>query len=555
MRKIIVILLSAFLFACSMNLTSEFDGTKVEKIDNPIRVAILPLEKLDSQSGYIKKIMEVRDLELIFGKSAKFELVDLAQTNEAFLDLGEDLSVEELEPEEIEDLGKELNADIVVTATIEEKRNPWFNMTYNMSSMRTGDVTPSKLVLTKYKNERLTTLDTKFMKELDDFVVGEMTKLTDLAIQNYNVKKYDLAKESFENIIKINPESTEPYYYLGLINLKNEEYDQALARFDYLVAQDTAGTIKYRERQAQTYLMQNKFREATNPMKELAEIENTKERWIELADMYSRANDLNNMEMAVLKALEIDEEDLDTIYRYAIILFDKQAFVDAIPYLEKVNQANPDDDIITDNLVTAYQQSGQIEQAITNYEKIVKKDKNDINSRLNLANMYLAAANEAKKNNKNKTAKSYNKKALATFNKVIKIDNTNGIVYNRLASLYYGEKNYKKAEENAKKARTFSPTNYAPLLIIAQIEQSKGLDKYNEAKKFNREIPKASGSKAETLANKRDEAKNQARDLFTSVEENLNKAMKLTTKPNVIKVIDKRLASLREINERLETSF
>ncbi len=554
MRKLIVLILSAFLFACSMNVSSFDDLEKVEKVDGALKVAILPLEKLDNQSGYIKKIMEVRDLQLVFDQTAEFILIDSDLVARVYDDYG-DIAVDELDKEEILDIGKELGADLVITMTIEEIRNPQFKLIYNLFSMRTGNVSAGRANVVKNRDARLATLNDDFMGKIDDFVTTEMLTLVEIAKQAYNTRRYDVAQESFENIKQIDPSLDEPYYYLGLINLQEEKYDDALGYFDYLVDADTTGNIDYLDKQAQVYLRQGMYREATVPTRKIVEIRDTKDDWLLLADLYARINDLNGMGEAVFKAIKKDSTDADAIYRYANVLYDMQDYQEAIPYLEQAVELFPEDDIVVSNLVSAYQQTGQIAQAIENYEAIVKKDKNNINARLNLANMYLSAAKDAEKEGKTKTASSYKQKATKEYNAVVKIDNTNGVVYTRLANLYLEEKDYSKATTNVEKAMIFSANNYAPFLLSAQIKQTLGLEKFQAAAKFNSEIPKATGSKAESLANQRDQAKEEASQLYRQAEENLNQANKVTTQPKVLNIVESRLARLRELNERLETSF
>lgn len=554
MRKLIVLILSVFLFACSLNVSS-FDGQeKAEKVEGAIKVAVLPLERLDNQSGYIKKIMEVRDLQLLFNLSEKFILMDLDKINLLLEDFG-DIAVDELDKDEITEIGQELGADVVITATIEELRNPSFNFVFNLFSMRTGDVAASKIVLVKNKEERLHVLNDKFMGKIDEFVTTEMLKLIDIAKQNYNIKRYDVAQESFENIQRIDPSLKDTYYYLGLINLDQGNYDEALRNFDYLVEQDDTDNIDYLDKQAQVYLRQSLYREATVPTRKIVEIRDTKDDWLLLSDLYARVNDLNNMRDAVAQAIAKDPEDEDAIYRYAIVLFDMQNYEEAIPYLEQAVELFPEDDLIVNNLVSAYQETGQIAQAIENYEAIVKRDGKNINARLNLANMYLSAAKDAEKAGQTKTARTYKQKATVAFNAVVKIDDTNGVVYTRLANLYLEEKDYTKATTNVEKAMVFSQNNYAPYLISAQIKQSLGIEKFQAAARLNGEIPKASGSRAETLANQRDQAKEDAGRFYRQAEENLNQALKVTDQPRVINIVEARLARLREFNERLETSF
>ena len=554
MRKLIVLILSAFLFACSMNVVSFKDQVKPEKVEGALKVAILPLEKLDNQSGYIKKIMEVRDLQYVFDTTENFILMDFDKVTEVYNDYG-DVSVDELDKEEILDIGAELGADLVITMTVEEVRNPQFKLLYNLFSMRTGDVTAGRSNVVKDREARLATLNDEFMGKIDAFVSTEMLKLVDIAKQAYNTRRYDVAKESFENIKQIDPSLDEPYYYLGLINLKEENYNDALGYFDYLVAKDSTDNIDYLDKQSQVYLRQGMYREATIPTRKIVEIRNTKDDWLLLADLYARINDLNSMREAVSKAIEIDPEDQEAIYRYANVLFDMQNYEEAIPYLEQAVGYFPEDDIIVSNLVSAYQQTGQIAQAIENYEGIVKKDKNNINARLNLANMYLSAAKDAEKAGHTKTSKSYKQKATAEYNAVVKIDNTNGVVYTRLANLYLEEKDYSKATINVEKAMIFSPNNYAPFLLSAQIKQTLGIEKFQVAAKLNSEIPKATGSKAQTLADQRDQAKEDASQFYRQAEENLTQANKVTNQPKVLNIVESRIAKLRELNERLETSF
>lgn len=555
MKKLIVLLMSVFIFACSTQSAMFYDEEAPAKSASALKVAVLPIEKIDSSSGYIVDFLTKRDLEWVLGYTPKFELIDMDVTAEAFADLGDGISVEELEKDEIKEIGTELNADIVIAATVEEIRNPVFAFTFTLFSMRTGDVAPSKLKLVKYKDPRLTVLYEDFVKKLDQFVNNEMLELIGIAKQNYNIKRYDEAEKSFNKIKQLDPSFDEPYYYIGMINLNREDYNEALQNFNYLCERDTTGNVDYLDKKAQVFLRQKKYREAAIPTKKIVEIRNRVEDWLKLADLYSLANDLNSMEDAVATAIKIEPENEDAIYRYSVALFDNQKYDEAIVYLKKAVALFPEDDLIVNDLVAAYQNTGKIDQAITEYEAIVKKDKKNLNARLNLANMYLAAAKDAEKAKKTRTAKKYKSRAVKALNAVVKLDKTNGVVYTRLASLYLADKNYSKALKNAEKAAIFSLDNYAPFMILAQIQQAKGLEKYKAAAKFNSEIPKASGSKAETLANKRDEAKENAANLYRKAEENLVIALKKTDKPKIISIIEARQARLRELNERLESGF
>ncbi len=554
MRKLIVLLLSAFLFACSMNVSSFEEQEKPEKVDGALKVAILPLEKLDNQSGYIKKIMEVRDLQMLFDLTSNYVLMDFDQIAMVLDDYG-DIAIDELEKEEILDIGKELDVDLVITMTVEEIRNPQFRVAYTLFSMRTGDVTSGRTNVLKNKEQRLTALNDEFMGSVDNFVNSEMLKLIDIAKQAYNTRRYDVSRESFNNILQIDPSLDEARYYLGLINLKEENYDEALSYFNNLVEQDTTGNIDYLDIQYQVYYVQGMFREAAEPLRKIAEIRNTKEDWLLLADLYTRNSDSRNVIDAVSRAIELDPEDSDAIYRYANVLYDTQDYQKAIPYLEQALALFPEDDIVVTNLISAYQQTGQIDQAIKNYEDIVKRDGKNVNARLNLANMYLSAAKEAEKAGNTNTARTFKQKATKAYNDVVKIDDTNGIVYIRLANLYLEEKDYQKATTNVEKAMIFSPNNYAPFIMSAQIKRVLGFEKYQAAVKLNSEIPKAVGSKAQTLASQRDQAVEEASNFYREAEENLEQAAKVTDKAQVLNIVENNLTMIRDLENRLRSSF
>jgi hypothetical protein len=103
-----------------------------------VKVAVLPLKRLDSASKYIQKFMTIRDLQRTFDKNEKFELLNLKTTAEAFKDMAIE-DIDEMEKDDMAEIGKELSADVVILGTVSAINSMVFSLQFKYYSMRTDE--------------------------------------------------------------------------------------------------------------------------------------------------------------------------------------------------------------------------------------------------------------------------------------------------------------------------------------------------------------------------------------------------------------------------------
>jgi len=509
-----------------------------------IKVAVLPLKRLDSASKYIQKFLTIRDLQMAFDKNEKYELLNMKTTAEIFKDMDIE-DIDEMEKEDLAEIGKELKADVVIIGVISALNVNTFSIQFRFYSMRTDDLKSQRVDVVKEKKKRWAVLDKDFMGKLAGFINEEVEKINTLAIQDYHSENYKQAEQGFNTILNYNPGNKQALYYLGLIAYQQKDYIKAesnmlkalpdsLTTKETNILQDLSNV--YRDKGDKEMLISTLIK--------IANLQKDEELWLNIANLYAESGQNAKAKESLQNALKLDPEFTKAKYRMAFLLYDMASYDEAIPYLEIASNDNPDNDIIARRLAFSYQKAGRINEAITRYENLIISNATNAVAYLNLAGLYRTAAAEASEVNNQPLVIEYNNKALATMNKLKVIDPENAFVYLRFADIYLATSNLTEAETNANTALNKDSSLYQPYIILATINQRRGTDKYNQFIELDKKFQSAFGKTADRLAKDRDAARIAANGLFKRAEDQLRAARIRTSEPEVLSDVDNKLNAL-----------
>jgi len=520
-----------------------------------VKVAVLPLKRLDSASKYIQKFLTIRDLQRTFDKNENFELLNLKSTEEVFKDSNID-DVDEMDKEDMAELGNELQADLVIIGVISSVNDQLFSIQFRFYSMRTDDIVSQRIDVVKDKKKRWAVLDTDFMGKLTGFFNQEIEKLNTLAIQDYQAENYVQAEKGFNNILTYNPDNKQAYYYLGLIAYSNKDYTKSISDFTKALS-DSLSMKDSNILQS----LSNSYRDMGNKemtistLVTLANLQEDEELWFNIANLYAENNQNAKAKEALQKSLLIDPDFLKAQYRMAFLLYDMAEYDEAIPFLEKAANDNPDNDIIARRLAISFQRAGRIAEAITRYENIILSNPTNTTAYLNLAGLYRTAAAAASDENNQALVNENNQKALDTLNKLKLIDEENPFVYLRFADVYLATNRLNDAETNANLTLSKDSSLYQPYILLASINQRRGTDSYNLFIDKDKQFQTAYGPTANRLAKERDAARLAANNYFRRAEDQLKSAKNRTSEPEIILDVESKLTTLAQLISQTSKAY
>ncbi len=512
-----------------------------------VRVAVLPLKRLDSASKYIQKFLTIRDLKRSFDLDENFDLLNMKDTEFVFKELAFE-DVDEMDKEDMAEIGKELKADVVIIGVISSVNPQLFSIQFRFYSMRTDDIVSQRIDVVKDKRRRWAVLDKDFMGKLNSFFNQELEKLNNIAVQDYRAENYAQAERGFNNILSYDPNNKQAYYYLGLIAYQAKNYSKAISDFNKALSDSiTVKDSNVLQSLTNAYRDSGDKENTIRTLEILANLQEDEELWLSVANLYAENNQNQKAKEALLKALDVDPDFVKAKYRMAFLLYDMAQYDEAIPYLEKAANDYPDNDLFARRLAVSYQRSGRISEAMARYENIIATNPTNTLAYLNLAGLYRTAAAEASEANNQALVNENNQKALNTLNKLKEVDPENPLVYLRFADVYLASNRYNDAESNANLALSKDSSLYQPYIILASINQRRGSDSYNQFIDLDKQFQTAYGRRATQIGNDRDAARTAANNYFRRAEDQLKSAKSRTNEPEVISDIDGKLTTLAQL--------
>lgn len=545
MNRLLLITMIALLLisACSVNTGVPEPTQATETYTGLVtKVAILPLMTMDARSRNIRKILEVRDLEYVFSGYPQYELMDLEMVANEFKVYGIP-DVNDIEPEEMQEIASDLDANVLILGNISSQRNDLFAIDMKLYSARTSELRQLNFSVPNTKEERWEILNKEMMEKLDEFISTEVDKIFNYATNFYAAGRYDDAEENFKTVIGLDQENQNAHYYLGATYYKKGQYELAEQSFNKALELDPT--------HYQTLLMMNDMYEKTGEnlkriavMEKIAAINEDAELWLAIGNLYAQEKEIQKAQSAFESALEIDENNALVQTRLAFLLYEQQKYEEALPYLERAYDRFPENDLISRRLAISYQRSGRMEQAIARYEGLIANNPNNTQAYLNVVSLYRNQAAEAPDS---ETKNAIYGKAITTMNQLISVDSENPMAYLNLASIYLAKGDYEQAEVNANITTQKDPSLYQPYVILATVSQSKGTTAYNRFVDLEKRAAEAVGRQATALSKDRDAAKASANVHFRNAVQYLTTARSLTVEPETLADINNRLSVLNNL--------
>lgn len=484
-------------------------------------LVVIGFDPMDRDSRYITGMLDRRDFNNVLGADSHFNLIIGREVSSAMKSANISSSMEILTSQEAGIIGESLDASIVIWGTVVKVSDTMFRISGSMRSMRSGTVSPFSLQVSKDRNQRENAIRTELLSRLLEFSKGEMGKMFDIAIQQFNNKQYESAENQFLKIVSIEKDNMDAYYYLGYIQFEQNRFAQAVEYYNQgLAIEPTNENLLLYVSEA--YRRQGLLDKAIEALEKVAQSKSDKVIYYNIAILYKDRGLAADAMSALDRALALDEEYLVAHTLYAEIAYDNRFFEKAIPHLVFITNINPDDEDSARKLALSYQRTGQLDKAIERYQGIIAADKNNVRAYLNLASAYRAIAFE-----NTSEASKYNRLALQAFLDALKIDANNARIEVSIADVYYALNDLANSEKFARSAKQKQSNLYEASTLIGMIIQRRGIDKYNSYVELQNRTDSGNlyGKELDDTITLRDKTKNEAHDLFNQADRLFKEAL------------------------------
>ena len=504
------------------------------------KVAILNFSNSDRESDYVSKSMMKRDFSTVFKELEDIELINIKESDKVFKASGI-TNLAYAGTEDIAKMGSELGADVVIWGTVSSESGSSFKIVAKIYSMQSNEVSSISFNVEKKSKQRQQTLSDKLIPKIQELGAGEIEKLLNIGVQHFSSKNYSSAEETFLNLIDIDANNRDGYFYLGLIKFIQKDY---IASVDYY---NKALEINPEDKDvlnflSKSYLKMEEFELAAEALEKITELEDNKEIWLRIGNIYAELEYTDQAKDAFNSAIEIDEEYFEAFQALGEMLYNMEFYDEAINPLETASNAFPEDDELQKKLAKCYHKTGKLESAIENYKQMVIDQPDNKTAYMNLAGAY----RETNQNNE----------ALKILNDLKILDPENPKVYLRLADVYIALDEFSKATENANKAIEIDADLYDSYRVLASIHQKIGYNKYEKFLDYEELYKDKSvyyGEKADELVEKRDRVKAEANANFKKAEYYLDETEKRTDKDSVLKDIKRTRITLKQLKDATKT--
>jgi len=504
------------------------------------KVAILDFSNSDRESDYVSKSLMKRDFSTVFERFEDVKLINIKESDKVFK-ASEISNLAYAGTEDIAKMGSELGADVVVWGTVSLESGSSFKVVAKIYSMQSKEVSVTSFNVEKKSKLRQQTISEKLIPKIQELGAGEIEKLLNIGIQHFSSKNYTSAEETFLNLIDIDAENRDVYFYLGLIKFIQKEFDISVEYYNKAleIVPEDKDILNYLSK---SYLKMEEYELAVEALEKITEFEENKEIWFRIGNIYAELQYTDQAKEAFNHAIEIDEDYFEAFKALGEVLYNTEFYDEAISPLETASNAFPDDDDLQQKLAKCYHKTGKLESAIENYKKMVIDQPENKTAYMNLAGAY----RETNQNNE----------ALKILNDLKTLDSANPKVYLRLADVHLALDEFIKATYNTNKAIEIDANLYDSYRILASIHQKIGYKKYEKFLEFEEMYKDKSiyyGAKADELVEQRDKVKAEANSNFKKAEYYLDETEKRTDKDPVLKDIKRTRITLKQLKDATKT--
>jgi tetratricopeptide (TPR) repeat protein len=500
------------------------------------KVAILDFSNSDRESDYISKSLMKRDFSAVFERFEDVKLINIKESDKVFK-ASEISNLAYAGTEDIAKMGSELGADVVVWGTVSLESGSSFKVVAKIYSMQSKEVSVTSFNVEKKSKLRQQTVSEKLIPKIQKLGAGEIEKLLNIGIQHFSSENYTSAEETFLNLIDIDANNRDGYFYLGIIKFIQKEFDISVEYYNKAleIVPEDKDILNYLSK---SYLKMEEYELAVEALEKITEFDENKEIWFRIGNIYAELQYTDQAKDAFNSAIEIDEEYSDAFKALGELLYDMEFYDEAIEPLESASNAFPEDDDLQKKLAKCYHKTGKLESAIENYKKMVIDQPENKTAYMNLAGAY----RETNQNNE----------ALKILNDLKTLDPANPKVYLRLADVHIALENFNKAKENVNKAIEIDDENYESYWVLASIHQKigyKNYEKYLEYEEMYKDKNIYYREKADEMSEMITKVKAEAHANFVKAENYLNDTENRTDKDSVLNNIVKTRKTLKQLKE------
>ena len=183
------------------------------------------------------------------------------------------------------------------------------------------------------------------------------------AVENYEKKNFEDAKNLYQKILKVNPNHTEANYNLGLIFQQFKKYIKAKNFYEkaiqikpnYVAAHNNLGLV------------------------------------------FKELEDMKNAKRSYEKAIKIDPNCVSAIFNLGIVFRELGEFQKSLNCYQSVIKIKPNFAKAHNNIGNVYKKLGKDNKAIDHFERALKLNPNSIDSQVNISNVYINQLSDLKK--------------------------------------------------------------------------------------------------------------------------------------------------------------
>ncbi len=531
--KVKKLILSILVFSISLQLLF-CSSTAIAKKNEPesgVKVAVWGFHYNDLESRTMCNKYLPDDFQQVGEKDPKIVMISEKDVDKA---LGK-TKIEELDQTAVNELSKKVDSQLNIWGSVSQLESTLYSMVVFIFDIESQEIKYQQLKIEKKKEDRQ-----KVVQQVLDMAV-EMSgsaekKALEIALNFFSSEQYDDAKNAFMEVLELNPEQQEAYRYLAYIYALDADYGNAINNYKKALELDP-NDKEALQGLAWCYKMVEDYELSIETYRKLAEIDkNNIEYVICVGDICRLTDSVDEAIEAYNEALEIDKNSLDAHKPLGLLLFDQGYYDEAIPHLRAVVDAGADDGEIGKKLAIAYQKTGRIDEAIQQNLDILSKNPSLTAPYLNLAAIYV-------------TQQDFQKALDALNNYIERVPNSE-VGYNRIADVYRQMKEYDKAIQYAQKSAELAPSKPEPYLILGEIDNERGYDKYQLYVKYdeNAKNPELS-SEYDKWHKLRVENKKAANAYFTSAKAYYEKANSLTSDYFMQKRINDKIKLVEQLIE------
>ncbi len=500
------------------------------------KVAILDFSNSDRESDYVANSLMKRDFSTVFEEFEDIELINIKESKKIFKASGI-TNLSYAGTGDISSMGSELGADVVIWGTVSAESGSSFKIVAKIYSMKSKEVSVTSFSVEKKSKQRQQSISDVFIPKIRELVTGEIEKLLNIGVQHFSSKNYTSAEETFLNLIDLDAQNRDGYFYLGLIKFIQKDFTASVEYYNTAleIAPEDKDILDFLSK---SYLKMEEFELAVETLEMINEIEGSKELWLRIGNIYAELQYTDQAKDAFFCAIELDENYFEAYQTLGEMLYNMEFYDEAIKPLETASNAFPDDDDLQKKLAKCYHKTGKLESAIENYKQMVIDQPENKTAYMNLAGAYRET--------------NQNSEALKVLNDLIILAPDNPKVYLRLADVYIALEEFAKAIHNANKAIEIDAELYESYRVLASIHQKIGYKKYEKFLEFEEMYKDKSvyyGEKADELVEQRDKVKAEAYSNFNKAENYLTETEKRTDKTSVLNEIAKTRITLKQLKE------